>query len=96
MFVGMAEYDVLLGDVHSLKGKRAILRPLLTRLRRLDVSVAEVGDADLHRRSQIGVAVVSGDTAAVGRVLDETERIVADNLETELLASRRRIISIDD
>jgi uncharacterized protein YlxP (DUF503 family) len=96
MFVGTMECDLLLGDVHSLKGKRAVLRPLLAHLRRLEVSVAEVGDADLHRRARIGVAVVSGHAGLTERVLDECERLVADNPETQLLAVRRRLVGSDD
>ena len=96
MFVGIMECDLLLGDVHSLKGKRAVLRPLVARLRRFEVSVAEVGDADLHRRARIGVAVVSGQPAVVDRVLDECERVVADEVQTQLLAVRRRLVGPDD
>ncbi len=96
MFVGMMECDVLLGDVSSLKGKRAVLRPLLARLARRGVSVAEVGDADLHRRARIGVALVSGDAAVVGRVLDECERLVADDPEIQFLSVRRRLVGPDD
>lgn len=96
MFVGMLECDLLLGDVHSLKEKRAILRPLLAHLRRLDVSASEVGEADLHRRAVVGVAVASGQPSTAGRVLDECERIVADNVECELLSVQRRMVNIDD
>ncbi len=96
MFVGMLECDLLLGDVHSLKAKRAVLRPILARLKRLEVSAAEVGEADLHRRAVVGVAVVSGKPSVAGRVLDECERIVADSVECQLLSARRRTVSIDD
>lgn len=96
MFVGVMECDVLLGDVHSLKHKRAVIRPVLTRLRRLDVSVAEVGDADLHRRARIGVAVVSGSPGVATRILDDCERLVADEVEVDLLEVRRRLIGPDD
>jgi uncharacterized protein YlxP (DUF503 family) len=96
MFVGMLECDLLLGDVHSLKQKRAVLRPLLARLRRLEVSAAEVGDADLHRRAVLGVAVASGQPSIAGRVLDECERVVADAVECQILSVRRRTVSIDD
>ena len=45
MWIGWIEFDILLGDVHSLKEKRSVVRPLLAELkRRFDVSVAEVGD----------------------------------------------------
>ena len=29
MWIGWAEFDILLGDVHSLKEKRSIVRPLV-------------------------------------------------------------------
>ena len=90
------EFDILLGDVHSLKQKRSVVRPLVAELRRLDVSVAEVGDHDLHRRARIGVAVTSGDAAQVTRVLDAAERLVAERPEIDLLSARRRIASSDD
>lgn len=96
MFVGMMECDVLLGDVHSLKHKRAVLRPLLARLRRTEVSVAEVGDADLHRRALIGVAVVSGAAGVADRVLDRCEAIVTADVEVQVLGVRRRIVGLDD
>ena len=96
MYAGLLECDLLLGDVHSLKGKRAVIRPILARLRRMELSVSEVGDADLHRRARIGVAVVSGDPAAVVRVLDEAERAIAGEVEVQLLEVRRRLVGPDD
>lgn len=57
MFTGTLELDVLLGAVGSLKHKRAVIRPVLARLRRLDVAVCEAGDQQLHRRALIGIAV---------------------------------------
>ena len=96
MWIGWLELDLLLGDVHSLKQKRAVIRPVLAELRRLDVSAAEVGDQDLHRRAGIGVAVVSGEPAQVRRVLDTAERLVAERPEFELLAARVRLVSSDD
>lgn len=96
MYVGVLEFDLLFGDVHSLKEKRAVLRPLLARLRRLSVAVAEVGDADLHRRAVIGVAAVSGDSGHVHRVLDECERQLGAEVEVTLLSAHRRIVGPQD
>jgi uncharacterized protein YlxP (DUF503 family) len=96
VFVGSLECDVLLGDVRSLKQKRGLVRPVLAELRRLEVSAAEVGHQDLHRRALIGVAVVSGDAAHVVEVLDQAERLVASRPELELLSTRRRLHDPDD
>ena len=55
MWIGWLELDLLLGDVHSLKEKRSVVRPIVAELqRRLAVSAAEVGDQDLHRRATVG------------------------------------------
>ncbi|WP_229674022.1 DUF503 domain-containing protein [Nakamurella endophytica] len=96
VFLGVLEADVLLGAVSSLKHKRAVIRPVLARLRRLDVAVAEGGDPDLHRRATIGVSTVSGESARVVEVLDTCERLVAGEPELELLSVRRRVVSVDD
>ena len=34
MWIGWIELDIRLGDVHSLKTKRSIVRPIVTELRR--------------------------------------------------------------
>ena len=95
-YVGVLECDLLLGDVVSLKHKRAVIRPILARLRRMDVAVTEAGDPDRHRRALIAVATVSSESAQVHLVLDTCERQVAGEVEVELLATRRRLIGPHD
>jgi hypothetical protein len=97
MWIGWLELNLLLGDVHSLKTKRSVVRPVIAELRRrFEVSAAEVGDQDLHRRARIGVAMVSADAAHVGEVLDRVERTVAARPELDLLAARRDLRRSDD
>lgn len=96
MFTGALALDVLLGDVHSLKGKRSLVRPVVAELQRLRVSAAEVGHLDLHRRALIGVAVVAPDAAHCADVLDRCERLVAGRPELELLSARRQLFGPED
>ena len=97
MWVGSLELDLLLGDVHSLKEKRSVVRPLVAELRRrYEVSVAEVDHLDLHRRAGLGVVAVAGDQRHLVDVLDTVERTVAYRPEVELLSVRRRLRSGDD
>jgi uncharacterized protein len=97
VYVGAVELDVLFGDVHSLKEKRSLVRPVIAELRRrFDVAVAEAGHVDLHRRSLIGVAAVAADACHVREVLDACERLVAGRPELELLSARRRVLGPDD
>jgi uncharacterized protein YlxP (DUF503 family) len=92
MWVGALEFDLLLGDVHSLKEKRSLVRPLIADLRRrFDLSVAEVDHLELHRRAGVGVAAVSPDRAHLVDVLDAVERLVAFRPEIELLSVRRTL-----
>jgi uncharacterized protein YlxP (DUF503 family) len=97
MYVGALELDVLLGDVHSLKEKRSVVRPVVAELRRrFEVSAAEAGHLDLHRRALLGVTLVAADASHVVEVLDRCERLVAARPELELLSARRRMLGPDD
>jgi uncharacterized protein len=90
MWIGWLEFDLLLGEVHSLKQKRSAVRPVVAELqRRFGVSAAETGSQQLHRRAGVGLAVVSSDRAHVVDVLDAAERLVASRPELELLSTRR-------
>ncbi len=98
MWIGWIEFDLLLGDVHSLKEKRSVVRPLIADLsRRTEAAAAEVGAHDLHRRSVVGLSVVGGDLDHVRNVLDRAERLVAEeHPELTLLSVRRGLHSSED
>jgi len=97
MWVGVLSVDVRLGDVRSLKEKRSLVRPVVAELRRkYDVAAAESGHLELHRRAEVGVAVVAADRAHCVEVLDACERLVAGHPELELLEARRRYVSGED
>lgn len=92
MYVGSVSFDLLLGDVHSLKEKRSVVRPIVAELRRrFEVSAAETGHLDLHRRAEVGVGVVAADATHCRQVLAECERLIAGRPEVELLAARPRV-----
>jgi len=95
--VGTLRLDVLLGDVHSLKEKRSVVRPMVAELRRrFEISVAETGDQELHRRAEISVALVTGSHGHAVEILEACERLVAGRPEIELLSARRRVLDDDD
>ena len=97
MWIGWIEFDLLFGDIHSLKEKRSVLRPVLAEVRkRFDVSIAEVDLQDLHRRSAVGAGLVSADRAHIVDVLDAIENYVAYRPGIDLLSARRRVVTSDD
>ena len=97
MFTGTLALDLLLGDVHSLKEKRSVVRPIVAELRRkYEVAAAEAGHLDLHRRALVGVAVVAADRAHCVSVLDAAERLVLGHPEVEVLAVRTTFHALED
>ena len=97
MWVGSLSVDLLLGDIHSLKEKRSVVRPIVAELhRKYGVSAAEAGHLDLHRRALVGVAVVAADAKHCIEVLEACERLVASHPEVDVLSARPRIYGEDD
>ena len=97
MYVGALELDLLLGDVHSLKEKRSVVKPVVAELRRrFEVAVSEAGHLELHRRALIGVAAVAADAEHVRELLAACERLVAGRPELELLSARHRLVGPED
>jgi uncharacterized protein YlxP (DUF503 family) len=97
VFTGSLALDLLLGDVHSLKEKRSVVKPIVAELqRRFSVSAAEAGHLDLHRRALVGVAVVGADARHCIEVLDACERLVASRPEIDLLSAHQQLHTDED
>ncbi len=76
-----------LPSAESLKDKRRLLKPLMTRLRKdFNISIAEVDSNDRHREALIGAAVISNNGSfghqVISRVVNRIESnpavVVAD------------------
>lgn len=90
MHVASLTVELHLPASHSLKDKRAALRPILEGCRRrYSVAAAEVGHQDLRQRAVIGVAAVSASPGHASEVLDAVERFVWSFPEVEVTCCRR-------
>jgi uncharacterized protein len=90
MQVGTITFDLHIPDSHSLKDKRAVLRPILDGARnRYRVAAAEVAHQDKWQRAGLGVAVVGADVTHVAEVLDSVERFVWSFPEIEVISAER-------
>ena len=79
-------FELFVPESHSLKAKRAALRPIVDGLRhRFRVSVAEIDHQDTWQRAAIGVAVVAESDAHLRDVLASVERLVVNAPDIELL-----------
>ena len=62
MIVGTMRVSAFIGESHSLKDKRHVLKSVKDRVHdRFNVSIAEVESNDLWQKTELGVAVVSND-----------------------------------
>ncbi|HGY08665.1 DUF503 domain-containing protein [Oceanithermus sp.] len=82
--------------VTSLKEKRAVIRPVMERIKaRFPVSAARVAGLDEHGWEQVGFSVIGGDAAWVAEVLDAVERFLRSSGEYRVVVLTREIIVFD-
>jgi uncharacterized protein YlxP (DUF503 family) len=88
--------DMHIPAAHSLKDKRATLKPIVEAVRhRYNCASAEVEHQDLWQRSAVGVAVVSTNAGHVTDMLDEIERFVWSFPEIEVVDVRRAWLEME-
>jgi len=72
MVVGVLQVEISVPDAFSLKDKRRVVKSLKDRIANgRNVSVAEVGALDEHRRAILGLAMVANDKAYVEGALSK-------------------------
>lgn len=93
MVIGILSIRINLRGNRSLKGKRQVLRSLLTRTQsRFNVSAAEVADQDLHQTALVGVACVSNSHSHADSILDKVLAFMASaHPEAEISPEFREI-----
>ncbi len=86
MTVGVLQLELYIGDSMSLKDKRRVVKSLKDRIAHAhNVSVAEVGALDHHRRSILAVAMVSNDSGYVEGALSKLVDFVRTVSKAELV-----------
>ena len=90
--LGLCTVELFFPNGHSLKEKRQILHSLKDRLRKLNVSVAEVGDQDLWQKALLSIACVSNESAHVTSVLDRALNMIRGVPALEVLQSRIELL----
>jgi uncharacterized protein len=82
MTIGIARVTLFLGEAHSLKEKRMVLRRIkdLTR-NKFNVSVAQVSEDDRWQRAVLGIALVGSDRRFAESALDEVLRFIRGHVQ---------------
>jgi uncharacterized protein YlxP (DUF503 family) len=80
MHVGLCLVRLRLPENGSLKEKRAIIRPIIERVRRrYSIAVAEVDDEDNWQEAAIGLVCVSNDSRHANSVLSQAVAYLEGN-----------------
>ena len=86
MVVGVLQVEIAVPDAMSLKDKRRVVKSLKDRIAHgHNVSIAEVGALDQHRRSILGIAMVANDRAYVEGALSKLVDFVKTVPNVDLL-----------
>jgi len=90
MVVGLGNMTFRLHDCRSLKGKRKIVKSIISQIRNtFNASVAEIGSNDVHQRAEIGFAMVGNSRAVINSKVDKIfnmadEMGLAEMIDTEM------------
>ena len=96
MNVGVAKVSLRLPENLSLKGKRQVLKSIISRVRnKFDVAVAEVDNNDNWYLMTIGISTISNDRRHTNQVLSNVvEFIEKARFEAEMLDYEIEIIDV--
>lgn len=84
MIVGLAAFECIIYDAHSLKEKRAVLQRVMTRLKqKYNVSVSEIDFQDMWQRTKIGIVSISSTHVSTERELHNALKFVDSFPELE-------------
>lgn len=74
MVVSCSRLELFLGESHSLKEKRQILKSIIERVKnKFNVSIIELDDHDLWQKSTLGISYASRSENQARRSLNEIE-----------------------
>lgn len=90
----LLEISLYLPYAHSLKDKRQVKRSLVDSLRKLNLSVSETEDQDLHQKLSLSMAYVALDEGAAKKMIQTIEEHLYKKLpaETTLLTFEEEIL----
>lgn len=95
MVVGLGSITFRLHDCRSLKGKRKIVKSIISRLRNnFNVSVAEIEANDIYQKAVIGFALVGNDRKVINSKIDKIFNLADELNLAEIVDSEMEIINL--
>jgi hypothetical protein len=95
MVVGTGIITFRLHDCRSLKGKRKVVKSIISRLRNnFNASVAEIGSNDVHQRAEIGFSLIGNDQSIINSKIDKMINLAEDLGLAEIIDTEMEIIHL--
>jgi uncharacterized protein YlxP (DUF503 family) len=96
VYVGVARISLVIGEAHSLKEKRMVLRRIKDRVReRLSLIVNEVGELDTWQRAELGCAVVSADRSKALSLIDDVVRVAVSAGGAQIVGIAKDVMTFE-
>lgn len=93
MTIGVLQVELSVTDAMSLKDKRRVIKSIKDRIAHAhNVSIAEVGALDEHRRSILGVAMVGNDGRYIEGALSKLTDFIRSVPQVSLLDYRIELL----
>lgn len=95
MVVGIGTIVLRLQGNNSLKGKRKVVKSIVTRLQNnFNASVAEVGANNIHQRAEIGLAFVGNNRRVINAKLDKALNLIDTMQLAEVIDTDIEIVNL--
>jgi uncharacterized protein YlxP (DUF503 family) len=95
MVIGIGIITFRLHECRSLKGKRKVVKSIISRLRNnFNASVAEVGSNDIYQRAEIGFSFVGNNKAVINSKIDKIVNLADDLGLAEIIDTEMEIIHL--
>ena len=93
MIIGIGTLTFRIHGCRSLKEKRTVVKTIISRIQHnFNVSIAEVGDNDIHQQAKIGFALVGNNQKTINSKIDKILNL-ADNISiADFVDSQMEII----
>jgi uncharacterized protein YlxP (DUF503 family) len=96
MVVGIGIITFRLHDCRSLKGKRKIIKSIISRLQNnFNASIAEIGSNDIYQRSQIGFSLVGNNKKVLNSKIDKIFNMAEALGLAEIIDTEMELININ-
>jgi hypothetical protein len=95
MVVGIGTIVLRLQGNNSLKGKRKVVKSIVSRLQNnFNASVAEVGANNSHQRAEIGLAFVGNNRRVINSKLDKALNLIDTMQLAEVIDTDIEIVNL--